>query len=177
MNGAAFWDHTSAIYRKPDVAAACLALQDRRGLDVNFLLFALWRAADGQGPLDRAALALADGRVALWRETVVEQLRAARNAIKAGVAHAPVEPAEALRKAIIGQEIEGERLAHMILAEAPIALVPSTDRAADAAASLLAYAGYKGFAPDSCDRADLRVLLAAAFPETPAAALDRLVGI
>jgi hypothetical protein len=57
-----------------------------------------------------------------------------------------------------------------------VAPAPSTDPAADAAASLLAYAGYKGFVPNGRDRADLRVLLAAAFPATPDAQLDDLVG-
>jgi uncharacterized protein (TIGR02444 family) len=170
---AAFWDHTLAVYRKTGVGAACIGLQDRRGADVNILLFALWRTVSGNAPLDATALAVADQAVAPWRGAVVERLRAARNAIKDGIARAPTAEAEALRKAIIGQEIEGERIAQSILAAAPIDCAPSTGGATDAAASLLAYARFLGFAPDAQDRADFRTLLTAAFPDADPASIDR----
>lgn len=173
MTGAAFWDHTLAVYRKPGVGPACIALQDRRGADVNLLLFALWRAAGGQGSLDRAALAALDAAVAPWRRQVVERLRAARNAIKAGIAGAPGAEAEALRKAILAQEIEGERVAHTMLAAVPLASAPFAGAVADAGSSLLAYAAMLGFTPNDQDRADLRVLLAAACPDADPGAINR----
>ena len=171
MTGAAFWDHTLGVYRKPGVGPACIALQDRRGADVNILLFALWHAAQGHGALNDQALADLDAAVTPWRTQVVERLRAARNAIRHGIPRAPAE-AEALRKAILAQEIEGERIAHEILGAVDIAPVASTARAADAAASLLAYARRLGFTTDAHDRADLRALLLGAFPDA-AAVIDK----
>jgi len=43
----AFWSFAVATYGKPGVAAACLALQDRHGADVNLLLLALYYAENG----------------------------------------------------------------------------------------------------------------------------------
>ena len=37
-----FWRFSLAIYKPPDVAAECLALQEAVGLDVNLLLFCAW---------------------------------------------------------------------------------------------------------------------------------------
>ncbi len=172
-DGAAFWDHSLAIYRRPGFSQAAIALQDRRGVDVNILLLALWRAATGAGALGEATLGMADATVRPWREQVTERLRAARNAIKAGIAGAPPDQAEALRKDIVGREIEAERIAHALLADVPFTPAPSSDGVAAAARSIVAYARLVGFAPDAADRADFRTLLAACFPDASASDLDR----
>ncbi|MEX2647613.1 MAG: TIGR02444 family protein [Alphaproteobacteria bacterium] len=170
---AVFWDHSLAIYRRPGFSQAAIALQDRRGVDVNILLLALWRAATGAGALGEATLAKADATVLPWRGQVTERLRAARNAIKAGIAGAPPDQAEALRKDIVGGEIEAERIAHAMLAAVPFAPAPSADGIGAAARSFAAYARFVGFAPGSADQADFRTLLAACFPDAKSSDLDR----
>lgn len=77
-----FWDFSLAVYRRPGVPAACLDLQDRRGADVNVLLFAAWAGAACGVRLTGAELARLDAAVAPWREEVVRPLRAVRRRAK-----------------------------------------------------------------------------------------------
>ena len=132
-----FWRFSLALYAAPGVAPACLVLQDEAGRDVNLLLYCGWVGASGRGRLDAAAIAAAEARLAPWRQGVVEPLRAARRALK-GVAGA-----EALYAAVKAVELDAERQAQRLLA----ALAPApagrsrTERQADGAANLLAYAG------------------------------------
>src|SRR5262249_60281859 len=44
QQGSPFWRFSLRFYRQPDVADACIALQDGCGVDVNILLFFLWLA-------------------------------------------------------------------------------------------------------------------------------------
>src|SRR5438067_1685583 len=68
-----FWRFSLSLYGLSGVAEACLDLQDRRGLDVNLLLFCCWRARSGIG-LEAADLALADRRLRSWRGRVIQPL-------------------------------------------------------------------------------------------------------
>ncbi|PWC39718.1 TIGR02444 family protein [Azospirillum sp. TSO35-2] len=83
MSANPFWDFSLAVYGRPGVPAACLALQDRRGVDVNTLLFAAWAGIACAARLSDAELARIDGAVAGWREEVVRPLRALRRRAKA----------------------------------------------------------------------------------------------
>ncbi len=65
-----FWDFSLALYGREGVARACVALQDRRGLDVNILLFCCWAGSRGRR-LDPADLKGLDAAVRPWREAVV----------------------------------------------------------------------------------------------------------
>ena len=58
----AFWRFSLRTYRAPGVEAACLALQERCGADVNLLLFCGWVGREGR-VLDEASLRSAVGRV------------------------------------------------------------------------------------------------------------------
>jgi uncharacterized protein (TIGR02444 family) len=71
------WAFANAVYAAPDVAAACLRLQDRDGLSVNMALFCCW-----SGPLTAEAMQQAIGETAAWAQ-VLDPLRAARRAAKA----------------------------------------------------------------------------------------------
>ena len=75
--GNPFWQFSLSLYDSPGVAAACLALQDRHGLDVNLLLFACFAAARGVAlaPADVAEL---DEVCAAWRDSVIKPLRELR---------------------------------------------------------------------------------------------------
>ena len=101
-SGNPFWDFSLAVYGRPGVAAACLDLQDRLGLDVNILLFLAW-AGQGCGVrLDRAELERIDAAVAPWRAEVVRPLRAVRRRVKAEDA--------ALYERLKAAELAAERL-------------------------------------------------------------------
>src|SRR4029077_986465 len=45
------WRFSLAFYALPGVARALIALQDRDGLDVNLMLFAMWLGISGPGRL------------------------------------------------------------------------------------------------------------------------------
>ncbi|PWC83819.1 hypothetical protein TSH100_19865 [Azospirillum sp. TSH100] len=83
MSANPFWDFSLAVYGRPGVPACCLALQDRRGVDVNLLLFAAWAGLDCGIRLSDEELARIDGSVAGWREEVVRPLRVLRRRAKA----------------------------------------------------------------------------------------------
>ncbi len=95
----AFWRFSLAFYATPGVAPACLALQDREGLDVNLVLFCCWVGV----ALDRAVLAEAEALVAEWRTEVVQKLRAVRRWLK------PLPEAAGLRAAVAAQELAAEQ--------------------------------------------------------------------
>lgn len=110
---AAFWRFSLAIYARPGVAPACLALQDEHGRDVNVMLFCCWLGASGRGRLDRAGLEAADRAVAGWRRQVVEPFRAARRAIKA----AALPDSESIYAKAKAVELDAERLLQRQLAD------------------------------------------------------------
>lgn len=76
-----FWRFSLAVYGRPGVAEAALGFQDRRGADINVLLFLLWRTTKGYSvPDDVLSRAL---RVsATWQESVLGPVRRARRAVR-----------------------------------------------------------------------------------------------
>jgi len=169
-----FWDFSLAVYDRAGVAPACLALQDRHGLDVNLLLFCLWAGACGRA-LTAAEL---DGLIAAvrpWQDGVVAPLRAVRRWLKAQQS-VPNASAAALRSAIKERELDAEAIEQEILfAHIPIPAAPAAPAAA--AANLALYLTAAGISPDSDDTARLAALLRAGFPElAPPDALRLLEG-
>ncbi len=112
----AFWNFSLEFYAAPGVEESCLALQDRRGADVNLVLLALWAASRGR-LLDTETIATAERIARPWRETVTEPIRAARRALKEPPAGFDGEAASALRRRLQALEIEAERLQQMAIAE------------------------------------------------------------
>ena len=115
--GSAFWSFSTALYARPGVAPACLALQDRFGADVNLLLFCLWAAAGGCA-LEAAEFTALEAAIAPWRREVVEPLRAVRRALKSDPRGAAPGCASAFRERLLALEIEAERIGQGLLAEA-----------------------------------------------------------
>ncbi|MCW2236253.1 TIGR02444 family protein [Azospirillum canadense] len=76
------WDFSLAVYARPGVPAACLDLQDRRGLDVNVLLLAAWAGLACGVRLSADELARIDATIAPWRAEVIQPLRAVRRRVK-----------------------------------------------------------------------------------------------
>lgn len=115
-----FWAFSLSVYRKNAFSAACLSLQEACGLDVNFLLFALFAGSRGY-PLSIADFARVERRVAPWRQNVIHPLRRVRRWLKqqTDLSHDAVE---SLRRAVLAQEIESER--HLQCLMEAIVLVP-----------------------------------------------------
>ena len=114
--GEAFWRFSLALYARPGVAPALIALQDRAGHDVNLILFALWAGAVRGARLDAAALIAAEAAVADLRRDTVEPLRGLRRRLKAE----PGTDAQALRRKILGLELAAERRVQQRLAAQPL---------------------------------------------------------
>lgn len=157
-----FWDFSLTVYARSGVAEACLALQDRHGLDVNLLLFCLWAGTGGR----RLAAADLDGLAAAvddWQRQVVRPLRALRVRLKSqdAVERALSEP---LRQEIKRQELLAERIEQLLLFRAlPGAATVEGGSSALAADNLAVYLAQRAVAPDAADRRALGRLLAGAF--------------
>ncbi len=104
-----FWHFSLRLYRHPDLPDICIALQDNQGVDVNLLFFILFLAV-GQRQLTTDTLRRMDDSIRDWRKQVVQPLRAIRRALKTGVAPLSPATAESLRKAILRDELQAERL-------------------------------------------------------------------
>jgi uncharacterized protein (TIGR02444 family) len=117
------WDFALAWYGHDGVEADCLIAQDRFGLDVTALIFALYRAHQGQGfdAGDAAELA----RTLSAR--VIEPLRAARTALKSAPSLVSTNDAGALRQAVKAAELDAERLTLDALARLPVTGTPLSD--------------------------------------------------
>ena len=164
-----FWDFSVTLYGKPGVAPACLALQERHGLDVNALMFCLWLAASGRGPAAPAALGEAFAAVEAWHGEIVRALRAVRKRLKTPIGPVDAAMAQALRARIQKIEIDAEHVEQLALAAASAAAAPARDRidaetrAGHAALHAAAYFARIGAAPGAEDQGELCVILAAAF--------------
>lgn len=98
-----------AVYGRDGVPAACLALQDELGVDVNVVLFAAFVGAVRGEALAEADVAAARARVGGWHDDVVVALRTVRRRLKGYPAPASgVAAAAELRSKLQGLEIEGE---------------------------------------------------------------------
>lgn len=151
---AEFWRFSLALYASPDVAPACIVLQDEYGKDVNLALYCCWLGASGRGRLEKAGLEAADGAVASWRHEVVERLRAARRAVKV----AAMPGSENLYSKAKAAELEAERVLQSVLAARAPTATPgrsADDRLGDALANLTLYVGA---APAEPLRAALRIM-------------------
>lgn len=158
------WGVAVALYARPEVEAACLALQDEAGVDITLLLFAAWAGVRRGVALTPERLQALDESLAPWREEVTMPLRRLRRAMKTmAPPHKSLEhPALDLRGRIKACELESERLALDALA---------------------AHAGFSGPMAPPIDPAVLRGVLQAvtALPGTSVAAgwrdrhLDTLV--
>ncbi|MEE9251196.1 MAG: TIGR02444 family protein, partial [Alphaproteobacteria bacterium] len=85
------WDFALAVYRREGVEEACLALQERHGIDVNVLLFCCWLGQSGRGALSGDEMARTLAAVKQWHGAVVGGLRAVRGVLKGGLGTAPRE--------------------------------------------------------------------------------------
>lgn len=117
-DGESFWDYSLALYARPRVEPALLALQDEAGLEVNLILFCCYAAARGVelGAPDIDAMR----RIGtVWAEGVVRTLRDVRRALKP-LAATPETEAARLRDEVKQAELAAEKT----MQEALEALLP-----------------------------------------------------
>ena len=133
------WSFSLAFYDRPDVAEALIALQDKAGLNVNLILFAIWLGLSGRGRLDASRLGAAERAVHAIEIKLIRPLRALRRWLKS----LPDPDIQALRERIKRIEIDAEKLAQTRLGALAGAVsgADQSDRLADAEANLLGYLG------------------------------------
>ena len=81
--GNPLWDFSTWAYAEPGVEKACLALQNRLGIDVNMVMFCVWLAYRGTGTSHLARFLGAALKLSReWQRTLVEPLRSCRENLK-----------------------------------------------------------------------------------------------
>ena len=173
-----FWDFALRVYRTPGVSAACLDVQERLGIDVNFLLFCLWLGESGNGALPREKILRARAAVADWHEAVVKQLRSVRRTLKERIGAAPEGLAKDLRAQIQAREIDAEHIEQLMLIESVAPLKPDTARpmaarASDGTTNIATYLSTLNVVVDAADKAALGLIVQAAFPDGPVNDLEK----
>ena len=155
------WGFACAVYAARGVADACLALQDREGLDVNLLLFCCWAGRHGH-TLTTAQLESLDAAIRPWQREVTQALRRARTWLKTeGDGSAEVTE---LRAAIKHAELDAERLAQAKLWWT-LPLAPGEPDIGAMVANIQAYFGLLGRTPGPLDTADLVTVVLASLPQ------------
>lgn len=164
-----FWDYSLEVYGRDGVSPALITFQDRHGLDVNMLLLCLWSGQSGRGELDDADFEHALAVSASWNPEIVCALRAVRIRLRDEVARVPKALSEAVRKKLLGVEIECERVEQLSMAaglrqrETP-SKTPR-QKLEDCGRSFSAYFNRRGCRPDADDRRALVTILSAAFDD------------
>jgi uncharacterized protein (TIGR02444 family) len=111
------WAFALAIYARPGVAEACLALQNEAGVDVMLLLMACFSAVKHRTLLTPDEIAELDEACRPWREQIVRKLRAIRSELKTGPRPAPSSETEQFRSRVKALELDAEKLENRLLAE------------------------------------------------------------
>ena len=175
-----FWNFSLEIYAAEGVAEACLDLQERRGCDVNVLLFCCWLGASGRPTLTaerlRSMLRASDE----WQAEIVRPLRRVRRLLKERSWPASLpETIDAARRRVADAELAAEHAEQLKLAglyNPPADRDrPAEKRLRAAVGNLGVYAVCLGVVPDDKDRASVSVLMRATFPELTPFEVDRVV--
>jgi uncharacterized protein (TIGR02444 family) len=176
-----FWNFSLELYAGDGVAEACLDLQERRGCDVNILLFCCWLGASGRPTLTAERLRTLLRASDAWQADVVRPLRAVRRLLKDRPwPEALPETVDAVRRRVADAELAAEHAEQIKLASlhSPPA---DRDRPLDkrlraAVGNLGVYAVCLGVTPDARDRAAVVELMKATFPALTADEIVRVVG-
>ncbi len=109
------WDFVCALYARPGVAQACLALQDEYGADVPLLLAAIWHGSAARGVLSAVRARRWKAHARAWRTQIVAPLRQARRALKTHEAadlYAAVKRAELAAEKLQLEALERDAALH-----------------------------------------------------------------
>jgi uncharacterized protein (TIGR02444 family) len=160
LQGSPFWRFSLGFYRRPEVAAACIELQERAGVDVNLLLFLLWQATLKRA-LSSAEVAALEQRIAPWRNATVIPLRSVRRSLKSPPALVAAATAELFRTKIKAVELEAERLQQEAMNELARASPIGRERPSTQDAARANVASYAAIARVSFPKSAIETLLAA----------------
>jgi uncharacterized protein (TIGR02444 family) len=140
-----FWRFSLKLYRQTGVSDACIALQDRFGVDVNLLLFLFWLASDDR-QLSADEVKMLDDNVRDWRNLTIVPIRDARRKLKGAVTLVEAGKQEEFRDKVKAVELEAERLQQEALYEFSRSgpLGTATSRSAAARANVAAYENVLG---------------------------------
>ncbi len=177
-----FWNFSLELYSADGAAEACLDLQDRRGCDVNILLFCCWLGASGRPTLTADRLRLLLKASNAWQAEVVKPLREVRRRLKdKSWPEALPETVDAVRRRVADAELAAEHAEQIKLAALHTPPAdrdrPVEKRLRAAIGNLGVYAVCLGVVPDAKDRAAVATLMRATFPALSAAEVDKAVGI
>jgi uncharacterized protein (TIGR02444 family) len=177
-----FWNFSLEIYASEGVAEACLDLQERRGCDVNILLFCCWLGASGRPTVSaerlRAILRASDD----WQARIVRPLREVRRLLKDQPwSDALPETVDAVRRRVAEAELAAEHAEQLKLAGL---YTPPADRDRPiekrlraAVGNLGVYAVCLGVVPDTKDRIAVTSLMKGTFPILLTDEITRVVGL
>jgi len=169
-----FWNFSLEIYAAEGVSGACLDLQERRGCDVNILLFCCWLGASGRPTLSADRLRAILAEITPWQARIVKPLREVRRLLKD-------MQSEATRRRVADAELAAEHAEQLRL----VALYsppsdrdrPVQKRLRAAIGNLGVYAVCLGVTPDEADRRAVAALLKGAFSALSAAEIAQAVGL
>jgi len=162
------WDFATKIYSSPEVEEACLSLQDRRGLDVNLIIFCIWVAASGRGTLTEEEMTTGIDAGIVWQSQVVGPLRHVRRFLKGPIAPADGRLGAELARVVSESELYSEHMEIQILSD--ILVRPATgsfdmqERGQEAASNLQAYLDRMIEDINNEDRSALLVIWQESFP-------------
>jgi uncharacterized protein (TIGR02444 family) len=111
-----FWRFSLKFYRQAGVPEACIALQDRLGVDVNLLLFLFWLASDDR-QVSPSEVKMLDDNVRDWRNLTIIPIRDARRKLKGAATLVEPSKQEAFRNKVKAVELDAERLQQEALYE------------------------------------------------------------
>ncbi|HTK34008.1 MAG TPA: TIGR02444 family protein [Caulobacteraceae bacterium] len=167
------WAFCLDVYGQDGVAPACLALQDRHGMDVPLLLFVAWAGAEAGLALSGQQMESAARSASAWQGEVVTVLRGLRRRLKLDLAANPDAAVEALRNDIKRAELAAERIelaALARIAEAWLAQGDVTDAEAAAVHNLAAcFRMFAGRNPDAAAAVELETVARAAIARAESA--------
>ena len=166
LDPGAFWEFSLAYYSRERVSAACLSLQNRRGADVNILLFCCWLATLNL-KVEPGGLHAAIAAVEAWRRDVLEPLRSARRAVADQFPEIAKSDRQSIKHGALSVELECERVAQEKIALSAtgggaagvVAVEDGSTPLQLASAALETYLDMVVGAPDDQDAEDLKALL------------------
>ncbi len=175
-----FWNFSLEIYAAEGVAEACLDLQERRGCDVNVLLFCCWLGASGRPTLTAERLRAILKVSGVWQAEIVQPLRRVRRLLKDRPWNETLpETVDAARRRVADAELAAEHAEQLKLAglyNPPADRDrPVEKRLRAAVGNLGVYAVCLGVVPDAADRQAVAALMRATFPALSPSEIDRVV--
>jgi uncharacterized protein (TIGR02444 family) len=173
-----FWDYALSVYGGDGVSAACIALQDKHEIDVNYLLLSLWTGHDGRPPLTPAEFDELFQVTESWNREIVCEIRDLRAKVSSGYGAVGEARRSAVRNAVLTLEIDCEHVELLAMAEVlgpPLGkTVDPSEARAVVLSNIKSYFNRRQVSVDAEDFVALATILASAYPGTDTATVREL---